>query len=108
MGIAVRLWTQADLSKVMDGDRWLTTLLANAKTVNESMAIVLTQNRQKIQEYSVLWGNDEEETTIYATDDEMLLEFLKAEYTALPTYVAEVITTFRDVSLPQTASPTPV
>lgn len=102
MGIAVRSWTTEDLSKALCGDKWLTTLLANAKTFDDSMMFVLTQSRINVKTYHVRFEDDEESTTIYATDDEMLLKFLEADYTRLPIYAMEVITTFRDVSFPQT------
>lgn len=102
MGITVRKWTKEDLLKVLKGDRWLTTLLANVKTVNEPMMMIVARTRMKTKTYYVKWeGDDKEVTTIYATDDEMLLQFLKADYTKLPTYVTEVVTNFRDVSFPQ-------
>lgn len=101
MGIAVRNWTKEDLLKVLKGDRWLTTLLANVRTVNESMMMTVAQARMKTKTYYATWEGDKEVTTIYATDDEMLLQFLKADYTKLPTYLVQVETTFRDVSLPQ-------
>lgn len=108
MGIAVRTWTKADLSKVLKGDRWLTTLLANVRTANESMMLAIAQTRMKTKKYYAKWEDDEEVTTVYATDDEMLLKFLNADYVRLPIYVTEVTTTFRDVSFPQTPMMEPV
>ncbi len=102
MGITVRKWTKEDLLKVLKGDRWLTTLLANVRTVNEPMMMIVARTRMKTKTYYATWeGDDKEVTTIYATDDEMLLQFLKADYTKLPTYLVQVETTFRDVSFPQ-------
>lgn len=101
MGITVRKWTKEDLLKVLNGDRWLTTVLANTRTFSESMMMTVAQTRMKTNTYYATWEDDEEVTTIYATDDEMLFQFLKADYTKLPTYLVQVETTLKNVLIPQ-------
>lgn len=108
MGIAIRIWSKEDLSKVMQGDRWLTTLLANVRTFNDSMMLEVAKARMNSKKYYAKWDDNEEMSTFYATDDEMLLKFLNADYVRLPTSVTEVITNFRDVSFPQNTVKTTV
>lgn len=99
MGIAVRLWTSEDLNKVLEGDRWLTTLLANAKTFGEESIKVINKVRPKVKRYVCTWADGFDSITdIYATDDEMLLKFLDADYTERPVDIMEVITTYRTVN----------
>lgn len=99
MGIAVRLWTSEDLKKVLGGDRWLTTLLANAKTRDKAMSDVIFKVQSKVKRYVCTWAEGFDSITdIYATDDEMLLKFLDADYTERPVDIMEVITTYRTVN----------
>lgn len=100
MGIAVRLWTSEDLQKVLDGDKWLTTLLANAGTFSLEMIKVQNRIRDRIKCYAAFWNGDVEPTTLYATDDEMVMKFIEADYVCHPENLMEVITEYRTM-IPQ-------
>lgn len=105
MSITVRLWSSEELKKVLDGDRWLTTLLANSKTLSEKMCETHDKVRQSIKHYQAgfAWQDEPfEEVTLYATDDEMLLKFIKEEYyIGQLMFLCEVKTEYRPVDIPQ-------
>jgi len=101
MSITVRLWNSEDLKKVLNGDRWLTTLLANAKTFDEKMCKTHNNIRKSIKQYQASFVQDNN-VTLYATDDEMVLKFIKEEYfIGHLTYLCEVKTSHRPVDIPQ-------
>lgn len=109
MSLSVRLWTSQDLQKVFDGDRWLLTLLANAKTFNRDMMRVHSRmiHLKLVKEYEITYtdsrGSDET-LSVNASDDEMLLKFVAEEYTLELKYIAEVTRQYRYLEIPQTQS----
>lgn len=101
MSITVRLWNSEDLKKILNGDRWLTTLLANAKTFDEKMLKTHSNVRKSIKQYQAEFVQDND-VKLYATDDEMVLKFIKEEY-----YIGHLISlcevkiSHRPVDIPQ-------
>lgn len=107
MSVTVRLWSSEDLQKVLEGDRWLCTILANSKTFNREMMRVHSRmiHLKLVKEYEITYtdSQDSDETiSINATDDEMLLQFIGKEYTIEPKYIAEVTRQYRYLEIPQT------
>jgi len=95
MGIAVRIWTEDELKKVKEGDKWLTTILANSGTFTTRMIEALPSDT--IKRYCALWDGDDVPATLFATDDEMVLKFIEADFNCLPSELTEVITTYREI-----------
>lgn len=100
MSITVRLWLESDFIKIVKGDRWLTTLLANANTFSGEMLKVAQSTMHKLKHYDVIFG-DNEPKRILATDYEMLFKFIKAEYSVCPDQVWEVKCSYKNIPLPK-------
>ena len=105
MSITVRQWNDEELEKVVKGDNWLATILANCKSFSDRAIRTYSQIRYKIKQYDVYFADDgmsifSECVTIFATDEAMLHKFISAEYTSSPCEIKQVITTYVNVSIP--------
>ena len=98
MGITVRLWSDEELKKIATGqDKYLTTIFMNVKTFNEKMIKAYPYHLRKT--YLISFHDQDEVITVYATDDENLIKFLKAEYHFDQIEdIREQITKYRDIS----------
>lgn len=94
MSITVRLWTDEEL-KATKHDKWLATLLMNGTTFTEQEIAFYPYEQRRT--YRCWWLGAEEEVTIYATDEKMLLRFIDAEYTRRPDWIHQKITQYRPV-----------
>ena len=98
MSVTVRRWTPAELERVTT-DNWLATLLMNGGTFSqeEMRHYPYTRRKSYIAEFE---AEECDDVRFYATDDDMALRFLQADYD-LEGYplasLREVITTLREV-----------
>jgi len=98
-------WDDETLESIRTGtNRYMTTVFMNKKTFStRSMKFYPPLPLRRT--YLCEWRNQDDpskgtgEIAIYATDKKMLKRFLKAEYTRLPDFISERITTYRDVRL---------
>ena len=95
MSITVKLWNQAELESLKT-DKWLATIFMNGKTFSANEMRYYPYNSRRT--YVCTWYNDEP-VTIYATDERMLLKFIKAEYTRLPDEAYQIIHQYKPVKL---------
>lgn len=96
MSITVRLWDKKTLGTIKAGeDKHLITTFMNMKTFSKEEIRVYPYHLRKT--YQAEWIDEAEDLTFYATDDESAIWFLRQEYTTLPDYLTEVITTYREV-----------
>ncbi len=96
MSITVRLWSDEELEAVKH-DKWLATLLMNCKAFSSSEMYFYPYNKRRV--YICFWMDEPEPTTIYATDERMLLRFIDAEYTKRPDFIKQKITQYRPVKV---------
>lgn len=100
MSITVRLWTQEELDKAASGDKWLQTLLFNAKTLSAHMIQAMAYCLRRV--YVVHFDDAVEGVEVYAADDTNLFKFLRAEYNldGINVIIRERTTTYRAVFMP--------
>ena len=96
MSITVRLWSKEDL-KNLQHDKWLATIFMNRSTFSQEEIKYYPYNLRR--EYVAIWHEENERITFYATDDEMAIRFLKAEYTQLPVILREITYKARQVKI---------
>jgi hypothetical protein len=94
MGIAVKNWTFEELQDVRNGNKWLATLLMNAKSYDKNMIAV--RNTLQVKTYVLQW-EDGTEARVNATDDYQLQKFISREYTSEPIDVYEEQIVMREV-----------
>ena len=99
MSITVRQWSEADLNRVINGDRWLTTVLANATSFSVEAIRAISSVRYNIKHYEMMFALDDEPRILKATDDEMMLRFIDSEFTSRPIELWEVVRSYRKVAM---------
>ena len=102
MSITVRAWSKEDLFAIGNGDKWLATIFMNCSTFSEEDTKHYPYKARRT--YFCQWLGDEEclednNVTIHATDQRMLLKFIDAEYTKRPDSILQVITQYRPIKV---------
>lgn len=96
MSITVRLWTPTELESIKSGkNKWLATIFMNVQTFTEEEIKFYPYNLRRT--FLCEWNDEPEPIEVYATDVKNLYKFLKAEYTRMPDWIAEVLTRYKRI-----------